>query len=176
MGRTRKIPPRNRIPVYHANLMSLPVQFVYERTNFITSYTSISLATRTSARLMTAAAPAVVQRPYLPKRATQPTLCAETQTHYSEFKRPFSFIYECVRACLCVCVFELECDCTECIRKAVEAVVCFKAPIKTQQTTMFYTKQSYPFKEGNIMYDAALNGSLWITEKVNPLTSETRLT
>lgn len=43
--------------------------------------------------------------------------------------------------CVFVCVFELECDCTEYIREAVEAVVCFKAPIKTQQTPVFYTKQ-----------------------------------
>jgi len=28
LGRTRKTPARNRIPVYHTNLMSLPVQFV----------------------------------------------------------------------------------------------------------------------------------------------------
>jgi len=52
---------------------------------------------------MIAAAPAVVQRPYLQKGATQQTLCAESQRQYSEFKRLFSFIYRYVRACVFVC-------------------------------------------------------------------------
>ena len=103
---------------------------------------------------MTAAAPAVVQRP-TSRNEQHNQLYA--QRHHSEFKRLFSFKYRYVRACVFVCVCarararararELECVCTECTRKAVEAVV-FQDPNKNQANSRVLYEAELPFQTG----------------------------